>query len=42
MRIFHDVVGDDPDSEELLKTALLVLLKRVVVKRPRLASPIDD
>lgn len=42
MRIFHDVVGDDPDSEELLKTAITCATKRVVVKRPRLASPIDD
>jgi len=37
MRIFHDIVGDDPDADALLKTALACAAERVVVKRPRLA-----
>lgn len=35
MRIIRDVVGDDADAEELLKGALAINAKRVVVKRPR-------
>ena len=38
MRIFHDIVGDDTDSEELFQAAFACASKRVVVKRPRLAS----
>lgn len=37
MRIFHDVVGDDPDADQLLPAALACAKSRVVVKRPRLA-----
>ena len=37
MRIFHDIVGDDIDADSLLETALACALRRVVVKRPRLA-----
>ena len=37
MRILRELVGDDPDAPDLLKTALLRARNRVVVKRPRLA-----
>ncbi|HSW92854.1 MAG TPA: class I SAM-dependent methyltransferase [Gammaproteobacteria bacterium] len=40
MRIFHEVVGDDPDADVLLQTALACARARVVVKRPRLAKPL--
>lgn len=38
MRIFHDVVGDDPDADELFHAALASTAERIVVKRPRLAD----
>ena len=38
MLILHDVVGEDNDAEALLKAALACAVKRVVVKRPRLAE----
>lgn len=38
MRIFHDIVGNDIDSEQLLQAAFTCATRRVVVKRPRLAS----
>lgn len=38
MLIFHDIVGDDLDADNLLSTALACATKRVVVKRPRLAN----
>jgi 16S rRNA (guanine1516-N2)-methyltransferase len=41
MRIFHDVVGDDLDADLLLQTALTCAIKRVVVKRPRLAKELS-
>lgn len=37
MRVFHDLVGDDPDADALLPAALRIARKRVVVKRPRIA-----
>lgn len=37
MRVFHDLVGTDDDADELLKAALQSGVKRVVVKRPRIA-----
>lgn len=37
MQVFHDVVGDDLDGDALLSRALAMPVKRVVVKRPRLA-----
>ena len=37
MRLVHQLVGDDPDSGDLLEAALPVALDRVVVKRPRIA-----
>jgi 16S rRNA (guanine1516-N2)-methyltransferase len=42
MRIFHDIVGDDPDADQLLRLALTCAAKRVVVKRPRLATHLAD
>jgi 16S rRNA (guanine1516-N2)-methyltransferase len=41
MRIFQDIIGEDSDTELLLKSALSCATKRVVVKRPRLADPIQ-
>ncbi len=38
MLILHDVVGEDADASRLLNTALACAIKRVVVKRPRLAE----
>lgn len=35
MRFFHEVVGEDPDSAELLDIACQSAKHRVVVKRPR-------
>lgn len=37
MRVFHDLVGSDPDAADLLPAALDCARRRVVVKRPRLA-----
>jgi len=38
MLILHDIVGEDSDADELLKVALACATRRVVVKRPRLAT----
>src|SRR5262249_40442587 len=38
MLMLHDIVGEDPDAEALLKAALTCAVKRVVVKRPRMAA----
>ena len=40
MRLFRPLVGDDPDSSELLQQALALASHRVVVKRARQAPPI--
>jgi len=40
MRLIRLLVGDDEDSDELLRAALAVAGRRVVVKRPRLAPPL--
>ncbi len=37
MRVFKDIVGDDPDSDNLIHKALAAPVKRVVVKRPKQA-----
>ncbi len=37
MRVFHQLVGTDPDAADLLPVALAAARKRVVVKRPRTA-----
>jgi len=42
MQFFHDIVGPDTDSEELLLKALSCAKKRIVVKRPRLAEKLLD
>ena len=41
MRGLRDVVGDDEDAPELLALALKKTRRRVVVKRPRLAPPLE-
>ena len=38
MRFLRAIVGDDPDSDELLARGLSLATKRVVVKRPKLAD----
>ena len=42
MRIFRQLVGDDPDSAELLTAARDIALNRVVVKRPAKAPSLGD
>lgn len=39
MRLFREVVGEDPDADALLPAALAVARQRVVVKRPDYAAP---
>ncbi len=41
MRVFQRLVGADEDAPALLAAALAKARKRVVVKRPRLAPPLD-
>jgi 16S rRNA (guanine1516-N2)-methyltransferase len=40
MRLFHSLVGDDGDAPLLLAAALSLASHRVVVKRPRRATPL--
>jgi 16S rRNA (guanine1516-N2)-methyltransferase len=40
MRVLRALVGEDLDAPQMLKIALGVARKRVVVKRPRLAEPL--
>ena len=40
MHVFHDLVGFDPDADNLLVHARECARKRVVVKRPRVAPPL--
>lgn len=42
MRLFQDLLGDDPDADQLLQPALDLAEYRVVVKRPRLAPDLND
>ncbi|GAA5095071.1 class I SAM-dependent methyltransferase [Wohlfahrtiimonas larvae] len=47
LRMVRDLVGDDPDSSELLSTALILLksdrgMQRVVVKRPAKSEYLGD
>jgi 16S rRNA (guanine1516-N2)-methyltransferase len=42
MRILRDIVGDDNDAGELLNVALQHALKRIVVKRPCSAPPLNN
>ncbi|PKM45300.1 MAG: 16S rRNA methyltransferase [Gammaproteobacteria bacterium HGW-Gammaproteobacteria-1] len=39
MRLFREVVGEDPDADVLLPAALAAARQRVVVKRPDYAEP---
>ncbi len=41
MRIFHSLVGTDPDADGLLQAALSCARYRVVVKRPRIAPRLE-
>ena len=41
IQLFRQLVGPDLDSEQLLEAALAYALKRVVVKRPAKAPPVD-
>lgn len=41
MRLFHDIVGDDPDSDRLLVPAMSLAQYRVVIKRPKQALDLD-
>ncbi len=42
MRVFQSLVGADDDADGLLKPALVLATKRVVVKRPSYAGWLDD
>ncbi len=42
MSYFHDIVGEDEDSDGLLKLAIGCAGKRIVVKRPRLAKELAE
>ncbi len=42
MQFFHEIVGPDQDSENLLLTALSLAKRRIVVKRPRLADKLTE
>ncbi|WP_084649193.1 class I SAM-dependent methyltransferase [Saccharospirillum impatiens] len=41
MALFHALVGADEDADALLAPALTCAQRRVVVKRPRIAPPLD-
>ncbi|WP_425609246.1 class I SAM-dependent methyltransferase [Thalassobacterium sedimentorum] len=42
MHVFHQLVGSDPDADQLLEIACAKAKKRVVVKRPRIAPQLAD
>ena len=42
MRILHDLVGADPDAEQLFAAARATGARRIVVKRPRLAPALSS
>ena len=42
MKAFHSLIGSDDDADELLTHALQQPIKRVVVKRPRIAPNLQD
>jgi len=42
MRFCRDIVGEDEDAPLLLETALCYVNQRVVVKRPKFASPLNN
>jgi 16S rRNA (guanine1516-N2)-methyltransferase len=41
MRLFRELVGEDPDADELFKVAMATAIERVVVKRPLRAPEIS-
>ncbi|WP_018691540.1 class I SAM-dependent methyltransferase [Algicola sagamiensis] len=41
MRLFHELVGSDSDADGLLMIAKTLATKRIVVKRPSYAEPLD-
>jgi|GEM_PF-6658972 len=41
MAVLRWIAGDDPDAEHLLSPALQTATRRVVVKRPRAAGPLN-
>ena len=42
MRLVREVVGSDPDYVDLINVALNCATKRVVIKQPRYAEPLED
>lgn len=42
MQFFHEIIGPDEDSENLLLKSLNLATKRIVVKRPRLAEKLTN
>jgi 16S rRNA (guanine1516-N2)-methyltransferase len=42
MRVFHELVGQDSDADQLLDLALAKARYRVVVKRPRIAPTLNN
>lgn len=42
LRLLKDLVGEDPDQDQLLNIALRAARKRVVVKRPRIAPYLNN
>ena len=42
MRLIREVVGSDPDYVDLINVALNCATKRVVIKQPRYAEPLED
>ena len=42
MRLIREVVGSDPDYVDLINIALNYAIKRVVIKQPRYAEPLED
>jgi len=42
MRFFHDIVGKDEDSAELLEVALTRAIERIIVKRPVKAETLNS
>lgn len=42
MRVFQSLVGADEDADALLEPAITLAKKRVVVKRPDYAEPLNN
>jgi 16S rRNA (guanine1516-N2)-methyltransferase len=41
MRVLHDLVGADTDAEQLFDAARATSIRRIVVKRPRIAPALS-